>query len=138
MEYLLTKEDHIKPNILLIIAAVYLALVGIGFMLAPSLMVFSALPPDVPGGVLAELRQYGGALLGIAVLNWIARNAEPSKAKDGVFVGNTVGFALVALGGVARQISGAFAIGWVFVAVNALLAVAFLIVGQANKSDKAN
>ena len=122
----------------MIVAAFYLALVGIGFMLVPSLMVFSALPPDVPSGVLAELRQYGGALVGIAVLNWIARDAEACNAKDGIFVGNTVGFALVALGGVVRQLSGAFAIGWVFVAVNALLAIAFSIVGKANKSNNAN
>ncbi|MGB8647599.1 MAG: hypothetical protein WCF84_20360 [Anaerolineae bacterium] len=123
-----------KPNLLLIVAAIYLALIGLGFLLAPSLMVFSALPSGVPEGVFAELRQYGGALLGIAVLNWIARNAEASKAKDGVFYGNTVGFGLVALGGVLRQLSGAMAVGWVFVVIHLLFAIAFFIVGRTNRS----
>ena len=68
-----------KTNILLITAAIYLALVGLGFLLAPGIMVFGALggTPDI---IVAELRQYGGALLGIAALNWVARNAEALSA----------------------------------------------------------
>ena len=61
-----------KTNVLLITAAIYLTLVGLGFLLAPGIMIFGALG-GTPAIVIAELRQYGGALLGIAVLNWVAR-----------------------------------------------------------------
>jgi hypothetical protein len=123
-----------KPNGLLIAAALYLALVGLGFLLAPGVMVFGALG-GTPAIIVAELRQYGGSLLGIAALNWVAHNAEASTARDGVFLGNTIGFALVAVGGVLRQLSGAVAVGWVFVIVNALFAIAFFMVGRANMSS---
>ena len=78
-----------KTNGLLIAAALYLALVGLGFLLAPSVMVFGALG-GTPATIVAELRQYGGSLLGIATLNWVARNAEASTARNGVFLGNTI------------------------------------------------
>jgi hypothetical protein len=111
--------------------------VGLGFLFAPGVLTFGALGAT-PAVIVAELRQYGGALLGIATLNWAARNAEPSKARDGVFLGNTVGFGLVAIGGVLRQLSGAVAIGWLFVLINALFAVGFFIVGRANMSNNAS
>ncbi len=126
-----------KTNKLLITAAIYLTLVGLGFLLAPGVMVFGALG-GTPATIVAELRQYGGALLGIAALNWVARNAEASIARNGVFLGNTIGFGLVAIGGVLRQLSGALAIGWLFVAINALFAIAFFMVGRANMSDSAS
>jgi hypothetical protein len=127
-----------KPNMLFIVAAIYLALVGIGFALVPNLMIFTPLPSGIPDGILAELRQYGGALLGIAVLNWMSRNSQASKTKDAIFAGNTVGFGLVALGGVVRQLSGAIVVGWVFVLINALFAVAFLVAGRASVSESAS
>jgi hypothetical protein len=126
-----------KPNLLFIVAAVYLGLVGIGFSLSPNLMIFTPLPSGIPDGLIAELRQYGGALIGIAVLNWLSRNAEASRTKDAIFAGNIVGFGLVALGGVVRQMSGAIAVGWVFVLVNALFAVAFFVARRAGISDRA-
>lgn len=126
-----------KPSILFLIAAVYLGLVGLGFLVAPGVLTFGALGAT-PAVIVAELRQYGGALLGIAVLNWVARNAEPSQARDGVFLGNTVGFGLVAVGGVLRQLSGAVPVGWIFVLINALIAVGFFMVGRANMSNRAS
>src|SRR5512143_3880968 len=98
MKYISNQESFMKPSILFLIGAVYLGLVGLGFLVAPGVFTFGALGAT-PAVIVAELRQYGGALLGIAVLNWVARNAEPSKARDGVFLGNTVGFGLVAIGG---------------------------------------
>ena len=124
-----------KPSILFSIAAIYLALVGLGFLVAPGVLTFGALGAT-PAVIVAELRQYGGALLGIAVLNWVARNAEPSQARDGVFLGNTVGFGLVAVGGVLRQLSGAVPVGWIFVLINALIAVGFFMVGRTNMSNR--
>jgi hypothetical protein len=130
------QEIFMKPTLLFSAAALYLGLVGFGFLLAPGILVFGALGAT-PAIIVAELRQYGGALLGIATLNWVARNAEPSKARDGVFLGNTVGFGLVAVGGLIRQLSGAVAIGWLFVFINVLFAILFFLVGRANMLNRA-
>lgn len=124
-----------KPSILFSPAAIYLALVGLGFLFVPGILTFGALGAT-PAVIVAELRQYGGALLGIAVLNWVAKDAEPSKTRDGISLGNTVGFGLVAIGGVIRQLSGAVAVGWVFVLINILFAVSFFMVGRANMSNR--
>jgi len=126
-----------KPSMLFSVAALYLGLVGLGFLLVPGILVFGALG-ETPAIIVAELRQYGGALLGIATLNWVARNAEASTARNGVFLGNTVGFGLVAVGGVLRQLSGAVVVGWLFVLVNVLFAIAFFMVGRANMSNSAS
>ena len=123
-----------KTNGLLITSALYLALVGLGFLLAPGVMVFGALGAT-PATIVAVLRQYGGSLLGIAALNWVARNSAASTARDGVFLGNTIGFGLVAVGGALRQLSGAIAVGWVFVVINVLFAIAFFMAGRASMSS---
>jgi len=135
MKHISNQEHFMKPSNLFSTAAIYLALVGLGFLLIPGILTFGALGAT-PAVIVAELRQYGGALLGIAVLNWVARNAEPSRARDGIFLGNTVGFGLVAIGGILRQLSGAVAVGWVFVLINILFAVSFFMVGRANMSNR--
>jgi hypothetical protein len=134
-KFISNQEIFMKPTMLFSAAALYLGLVGLGFLLVPGALVFGALG-ETPVVIVAELRQYGGALLGIAVVNWVARNAEPSRARDGIFLGNTVGFGLVALGGLLRQLSGAVAIGWLFVLINLLFARAFFMVGRANMSNR--
>jgi hypothetical protein len=45
-----------KPSILFLLAALYLGLVGLGFLLAPSTMEFGALGAT-PALIVAELRQ---------------------------------------------------------------------------------
>lgn len=132
-----TKENLMKPAFLLSAAAIYLALVGLGFLFVPDILVFGALG-TTPAIIVAELRQYGGALLGIAVLNWLSRNAEASIARNGILVGNAVGFGLVAVGGVLRQLSGAVAVGWIFVVINLIFAVSFLIAARMSMSENAS
>ena len=46
-------------------------------------------------------------MLGIAVLNWMARNADPSGARKAIVLGNIVGFACVT----AMDIWGVFSGG---------------------------
>lgn len=115
---------------LLTLASVYLGLFGLGLIIVPNEVEFDALA-NASAVVVSEFRQYGGALLGIALLNWLVRNDEPSKTKRAVFLGNTLGFSLVALGGIVRQLSGAPAIGWVFVVINICFVIAF---GLASRS----
>jgi len=78
-----------------------------------------------PGGsILAQL--LGGALLGLGVVSWFARNATPSEALRAIILGDavisTLG-CLVSIYGVLSTVSGA--LGWLNVVLYGLFAVAF-------------
>lgn len=82
-------------GILLRIAAIYTALAGLGFMFAPQELGAGAVSTDASAALIAHLRVLSSPLLGIAVLDWVARNAEPSRARDAIILGNIVGFGAI-------------------------------------------
>jgi hypothetical protein len=126
----------VNLNILLSIAAIYMALVGLGLIFAPQAFGTGAVPGDASPALIAYLRLWGSPLLGIAVLNWRARKAEPSVARDAVILGNIVGFGAIA----ALDIWGSFAGGRpptkVFAAIHLIFAIAFIWVGRRSMSIK--
>ena len=63
---------------ILILAALYLTAIGLGLMAFPLQFGTGAVPPDASPQLLALLRLLGGPFLGIAVLNWLVRDAAPS------------------------------------------------------------
>ena len=117
----------------LTVSALYLAIVGIGIMFVPRQFGVEAVPADASPALIAYLRVLAGPFLGIAVLNWMSRDAEPSTARDAVVLANIVGFGCVAamdvwgvFGGGARPIAK------VFLVVHLLLFLAFIVAGRAN------
>ena len=88
--------------------------------------------------MIAEIRIISSTFIGIAVLNWAARNADASKARDAIFLGNTVGFGLAAILGIIATLATGQALGWIFVVIAGLFAVGFFIVGRANMSTSAS
>ena len=96
-----------KLKTLLTISAIYLGVLGVGFMLAPRQLGIDAVPADASPALVAYLRIFGGPMVGIGVLNWLARNAEPSTARDAIVLANLVGFACVTsidiVGGIQRS-----------------------------------
>ena len=119
-----------KLRILLSIAAIYMAFVGLGLIFAPQRFGVGALPPEASAALIAYLRLFGSPFLGIAVLNWTARNAEPSTARNAITVGNIVGFAAIAALDVWGLLSGARPLTKVFAVIHLLFAVAFIWVGR--------
>jgi hypothetical protein len=85
-----------KLKVVLSIAAAYMALVGVGIMFVPHQFGVGAVPADASPALIAFLRIFGGPCVGIAVLNWVARDAEPSSARNAIVLANMVGFACVA------------------------------------------
>lgn len=83
-----------KRNILFSIAASYMTLVGLGLIFAPKALGVGAVPTDASAALIAFLRLWGSILLGIAVLNWMARYEEPSTALNAIILVNIVGFLL--------------------------------------------
>ncbi len=118
----------------LTVSAIYLAVLGVGFMLAPREIGIGAVPPDASPALVAYLRIFGGPCLGIAVLNWWTRNAEPSAACDAVVLGNIVGFGCVAAMDVWGVFSGgARPVAKVFLVIHLLMTVAFVVAGRAGR-----
>jgi hypothetical protein len=122
-----------KLKAVLTVSAIYLAVLGIGFMFAPRQIGVDAVPADASPALIAYLRIFGGPFLGIAVLNWMARNAEPSSARNAIVLANIVGFGCVTFmdvwgvfGGDARQVAK------LFLVIHLLITVAFIVAGRAS------
>jgi hypothetical protein len=123
-----------KLKIVLIVSATYLAVLGVGFMLVPREIGIGAVPADASPALIAYLRIFGGPLLGIAVLNWMARHADPSPARDAIVLANIVGFGCVASMDVWGVLSGdARPVAKLFLVVHLLLTAAFVMTARAGK-----
>ena len=117
----------------LTVSAIYLAVLGIGFMLAPRQIGIDAVPADASPALIAYLRIFGGPILGIAVFNWMALNAEPSSARKAIVLGNIVGFGCVTLMDVWGVFSGgARPAARLFLVIHLLMTVAFVVAGRAS------
>ena len=112
----------------LTLSAVYLAMVGLALMLVPLRFGVGAVPADASSELIALLRLLGGPFLGIAVLNWLSRDLDRSKALDVILVANIVGFASVAANDVWGVISGeARELAKLFLIVHLLFTIAFIV-----------
>jgi quinol-cytochrome oxidoreductase complex cytochrome b subunit len=123
----------LKP--LLTCASFYLAAIGLGMMFVPRQLGIGAVPADAPPALIAYLRIFGGPMVGIAVLDWLAREAEPSPARRAIIVANAVGFVCVAamdvwgvFGGTARPVAK------IFLVVHLLFAVGFVLAARRQEA----
>ena len=127
---------RLKP--VLIASGLYLALIGIGVMFAPRYFGIGAVPADASPELIAFLRIFAGPCLGIAALNWMARDAEPSAARNAIVLANIVGFGCVTasdvwsvLNGDARQIAKGFLV------IHLLFTLAFVAAARTIRRETA-
>jgi hypothetical protein len=126
-----------KLSAVLTVSAIYLGVLGVGFMFAPRQIGIGAVPPDASPALLAYLRIFGGPMLGIAVLNWLARKAEPSTARNAIVIANIVGFASVTSMDIWGVFSGAARpVAKLFLVVHLLMTLAFVLAGRAVTRDQ--
>ena len=114
-----------KLGVLLTVNAVVSMAFGVAFVLAPA-EVLAFYGVTLTPGTAVVARLFGSALVGYAVVGWLARTVANSEALQaivtGYFFGSTVG-CVVALHGV---LSGATnALGWSTLAIYGLFAVVF-------------
>ena len=122
-----------KLKVVLTVSAIYQAIVGVGMMLAPRQFGIDAIPADATPALIAFLRIFGGPMVGIAVLNWMARNVGPSSARDAIVLANIVGFGCVTTMDVWGVFSGdARPIAKVFLVIHMLLTFAFVVAWRTN------
>jgi hypothetical protein len=118
----------------LILSALYLALVGAALMFFPMQFGRGAVPADASPELLALLRLLGGPFLGIALLNWLSRDAGPATLRV-VILANIVGFGAVAANYIQGVASGeARDLAKLFLVVHLLFTSAF--VAAAIRSGK--
>jgi len=114
-----------KLSTFMAIAAVVAGLFGLGFVFVPEqLMSFYGRTPDAGAIYMAQL--FGSALVGIATILWLCKNAEASPMLQaillGLFVTEGIGFVVALknqLGGVVN------ALGWSTVIIYLLFALGF-------------
>ncbi|RWM92869.1 MAG: hypothetical protein EOR84_18730 [Mesorhizobium sp.] len=115
-------------KLMLTLSALYTAVVGLALMFFPVQFGRGAVPTDAAPELLALLRLLGGPFLGIAVLNWLSRSAEPSTIRV-VVLANIVGFGAVAANDIWGVASGeARDIARLFLVIHLLFTLAFVAV----------
>jgi hypothetical protein len=113
---------------ILTIAAIYLAAIGLALVFVPLKFGVGAAPANPSTELVALLRLLGGPFLGIAVLNWLTRDAAPSPTRNAVLLANIVGFGAVALNDVHGVFSGeAREIAKVFLVIHVAFTAAFVM-----------
>lgn len=125
-----------KLKTLLSIASIYMFLVGLGFIFVPQAFGIGAVPIDPSPALVAYLRLSGSPLLGIAVMDWMAKNEPPSRARDAIIIGNTIGFGVIAALDVWGLFNGARPASKVFVVIHLAFTLAFILAGQKNRQAK--
>jgi hypothetical protein len=111
-----------------------MALIGIGHLFAPVAMSAGVIPADASAGVVAFLRHYSALFIAVAVMNWMARNTEPSPARNAIVFANIIMFSLSAILDVAAVLSGAGPAGLVPASMNLVIAALFVWAIRANSS----
>jgi len=114
-----------KLKALLIISTIYMGLIGIGHLFAPVAMSVGVVPADASLELVAFLRHYSALFIAIAVMNWVARNAEASTARNAIVLANIVAFGLAAVLDVLTVLSGAGVAGLVPAFINLVIGTAF-------------
>jgi len=107
-----------------------------GFMFVPQAIGIGAVPVEASASLIAYLRVFGSTFIAIGVLNWVARNAEASTARNAIVLANTVGFGLAALLDLWGVLSGARPLAWLFAFIHLLFAVGFILAGRASMLAK--
>lgn len=128
-----------KLNIMFTIAAIYGIALGLLDLVAPAAASAGMLTEGMPGMLFMIARFWGVAYIGLGLIAWLVRNAEASKARDGVALGLTVFFALHALTSLYGQFTDtSVSTHWIMAIVQALIAVGFFAAGKASMSQRAS
>jgi hypothetical protein len=116
----------------LTVSAIYLALIGLALIFAPLEFGVGAVPADASPELIALLRLLGGPLLGIGVLNWLTRDAEPSPTRNAIVLANVVGFGAVAANDVWSVFNGeAREAARIFLVVHLAFTLAFVLLSRS-------
>ncbi len=127
-----------KLKVLLAVTAVYMGILGLGFLLLPAVVGMGVVPEDASAALIAYLRIPASVFISIAVLNWMSRNSESSSALNAIVTANIVGFTLAALLEILNVFSGNRMFALVFAVIHIFFSVSFLLTIKSAKAAAAN
>ena len=106
-----------KLRTLLGINAIFALLFGLGFLFAPESSL-SAYGATVDAELSQMARFFGSAMLGYALLTWLARDAQESEARRAIILSLILSFAVGFIVALQGQLSGVVnTLGWFTVAL---------------------
>jgi hypothetical protein len=114
-----------KLNILMVLNTIVAGVFGIAFVLIPGQLVsWYGVNADVQLVYIARL--FGAALMALALVSWMARNAAESDARQAIVtalaVGDIVGFVVALMAQLGGVVNG---LGWTTVVIYFLLGLGF-------------
>lgn len=113
-------------RLIFLLSALYLAAIGLALLIVPLKFGIGAVPQDASPELVALLRLLGGPFLGIAVLNWLSRDAQPSPLLRAILLANLAGFGIVTANDVWGVASGeAREIARYFLVIHLVFTLAF-------------
>ena len=114
-----------KLKTLMIINAIVAIGFGVTFVIVPA-QAYSCYNITADEQLIYMGRLFGSALIGFALLTWMARNAADSDARKAIvyalFTADCIGFVVALIGQLSNVVN---ALGWSTVAVYLLLALGF-------------
>lgn len=114
-----------KLNMFMTIVAVVAGLFGLGFIFIPEqILSFYGAAPNESANYMAQL--FGAALLGIAVILWLSKDAEDSPVRQAILLGLIVAEGVGFVVALMTQLGGGInALGWSTVIIYLLFALGF-------------
>lgn len=114
-----------KLKTLMIINSIVAIVFGVLFVIVPA-QAYSCYNITADEQLIYMGRLFGSALIGFAILTWIARNAADSDARKAIlyalFTADCIGFVVALIGQISKVVN---ALGWSTVAIYLLLALGF-------------
>jgi hypothetical protein len=114
-----------KLKTLMIINAIVAIVFGVTFVIVPA-QAYSLYDITANEQLVYMGQLFGAALIGFALLTWMARNATDSDARRAIvlalFIANGIGFVVALIGQLSNVVN---ALGWSTVAIYLLLALGF-------------
>jgi hypothetical protein len=114
-----------KLKTLFIVSAILGIILGLGFFFAPA-AVMSSFGVSAGEAHQHTARNFGSAVMGLAVISWAARNTDNSAARRAIVLGLLIYFLFGSLSIVSFQLQGqANPSGWIIIVLHLYLLLGF-------------
>jgi len=126
----------ITLNVMFAISAIAMFFIGVGLTLTTTPML-TMLGLDTSPAVIHFAKAGGSALIGAAVMAWLARNAGPSDARNALTLGLTLLFLLETMEYLRAIVTGALGlVGWLSGGMWLLLFVFMFLAGRTAMAEE--
>lgn len=127
----------IKLRVMFTISAVVMFLLGLGLTFMTSIMLGMINLDATNPGTIHFAKAAGSAIIGVAVMAWLARDAGPSQARNALTLGLTLLFLLEGLEYVRAIVTGSLGlVGWLSGSMWLLLFVFMFLAGRSAMAEE--